>query len=126
MLGKEGILEILSVFAYLDIHYFEKEYEEKALVSEEKMKEFKEYLKKRLTASGIGQSIGYKEFFDFYFHFRHSLLNEHTETEGMRDLAMLYKDGTADYQQIYFLIDKNLDVIEKLVLNTKYLEGAQD
>jgi len=67
MLGKEGILEILSVFAYLDIYYFNKEYEQKAKSSEESLNEFKGYLKKKLTVSGIGQSIGYKEFFDVYF-----------------------------------------------------------
>jgi hypothetical protein len=83
-------------------------------------------MKKRLTASGIGQSIGYKEFFDFYFHFRQSLLNDHSETEGLKDLAMLYKDCKTDYQKIYSLMEKHLDVIENLVLNTKYLEGAQD
>lgn len=63
MLGKEGILEILSVFAYLDIRYSDKGLKKKSLQSEEKREEFKGYLKKKLTVSGIGQSIGYKEFY---------------------------------------------------------------
>jgi hypothetical protein len=76
MLGKDGILEILAVFAYLDIHYAGIDKAKHEEMKKQNESEYiKNYLKTRLTASGIGQSIGYKEFFDLYYDFRTKLLN---------------------------------------------------